>query len=107
MIVDTWKGLAVYHSADLLNWTKQPELILAKAGKGQDDQVIGGHADVVVEKDRAYIYYFTHPGRTPENQGKDTYEQRRSSIQMAELKWDGSLLSCDRDAVLYADMDRK
>ncbi|GEM_PF-333806 len=107
MIVDTWKGLAVYHSTDLLNWAKQPELILAKAGKGQDDQVIGGHADVVVEKDRAYIYYFTHPGRTPEHKGKDTYEQRRSSIQMAELKWDGSVLSCDRDAALYADMDRK
>lgn len=62
-----------------------------------DDQVIGGHHDVVVNGDRAYIFYFTHPGRTPENKGKDTYEQRRSSIQVAELEYKDGIISCDRD----------
>lgn len=97
MVVDNWEGLGVYHSDDLVNWIRQPENILQIPGKGKDDQVIGGHPDVVVNGDRAYIIYFTHPGRTPENKGKDTSEQRRSSIQVAELEYNNGIISCDRD----------
>ncbi|WDF68285.1 family 43 glycosylhydrolase [Sphingobacterium oryzagri] len=106
MVVDTWKGLAIYRSTDLLQWNKQPELILDKPGISIDDAVVGGHADVIVEKDRAYIYYFTHPGRTSQNKGKDDYEQRRSSVQLAELHFADGKLSCVRDAALFADLER-
>lgn len=97
MVVDNWQGLGMYHSDDLKNWVRQPENILQIPGKGKDDQVIGGHPDVVVNGDRAYIFYFTHLGRTPENKGKDTYEKRRSSIQVAELEYKDGIISCDRD----------
>ena len=63
MIVDQWQGLGVYRSDDANSWQQQPDNLLAAPGKGQDDQVKGGHADVVVSGDRAYLFYFTHPGR--------------------------------------------
>jgi sucrose-6-phosphate hydrolase SacC (GH32 family) len=97
MVVDNWNGLGVYSSSDLTNWTRQPENILKTPGKGADDQVIGGHPDVVVSGEKAYIFYFTHPGRTPENKGKDNYQTRRSSIQVAELAYEDGKITCDRD----------
>lgn len=56
----------------------------------------GGHADVVVSGDRAFLFYFTHPGRRPDAPKTDT-EQRRSSIQVVELKYKDGHLTCDRD----------
>jgi hypothetical protein len=97
MIVDNWKGLGIYHSADLINWTRQPENILEKPGTGPDDQVIGGHADVVISGKRAFVYYFTHPGRTPERKSEDSYETRRSSIQVAELEYKNGVIICNRN----------
>ncbi|WP_231425181.1 family 43 glycosylhydrolase [Pedobacter sp. Leaf250] len=100
MIVDNWKGLGVYSSTDLLNWKRQEKNILQEPGKGKDDGVMGGHCDVLVNNGRAYVYYFTHPGKTPENKGIDNYTTRRSSIQMAELKYNNGEISCDRDEPL-------
>jgi hypothetical protein len=66
MIVDQWRGLGVYHSQDALNWTLQAKNILETPGQGLDDNVKGGHADVVVSGERAFLFYFTHPGeQTP------------------------------------------
>ena len=104
MVVDVWDGLAVYRSEDALNWERLPENLLQKPGKGPDDQVIGSHPDVVVSDDRAYLFYFTHPGRTPENKGKDGYEMRRSSIQVVELDYHDGILSCDRDQPTFVDL---
>jgi hypothetical protein len=50
-------------------------------GKGTDDQVIGGHADIVINRGKSYIFYFTHPGRAAGAQGRDT---RRSSISRSQ-----------------------
>lgn len=100
MIVDNWKGLGVYASKDLTEWKRQPENILQLPGKGIDDQVMGGHADVVVNNGRAFIYYFTHPGRTPANKGIDNYETRHSSLQLAELEYKDGVIVCDRDKPL-------
>lgn len=97
MIVDNWRGLGVYSSADLTSWERQSENILQLPGKGEDDGVIGGHADVVVNQGRAFIFYFTHPGRVPENKGTDNYNTRRSSIQVAELEYKNGQIVCDRD----------
>lgn len=97
MVTDVWRGLAVYRADDALAWIRQPGQILETPGKGEDDGVIGGHPDVVVNGDRAFLFYFTHPGRRGPDARKDGYEQRRSSIQVVELKFDGERLSCDRD----------
>ena len=103
MLVDTWKGLGVYRSDDYLHWTGQPELLLAKPGKGTDDGVNGGHPGVVVSGGRAFCFYFTHPGRagTITPQDKESRNLRRSSIQVVELAEQDGWLTCDRDAPTY------
>ena len=109
MIVDNWDGLGVYSSQDLKNWERQPENILQKPGKGEDDTTKGLHADVVVNDDRAYIFYFTHPERVPSEDGgagsaNDSYEVRRSSVQVAELEYRDGIIVCDRDKPVYINL---
>jgi len=83
MVVDVWKGMEIYYSTDLLKWTKQATRILEEPGAGKDDQAIGGHADVVVNKGRAFLFYFTHPGRRKDNPApKGSLEDKRSCIQL-------------------------
>ncbi|MGE5294831.1 MAG: family 43 glycosylhydrolase [Solirubrobacterales bacterium] len=97
LIVDRWEeGLAVYRLTDATNWTRQSEALLVVPGAGEDDKVHGGHADVVVSDDRAFLFYFTHPGRRPDAPKTDT-EQRRSSIQVVELQYKDGQLTCDRN----------
>ena len=97
MLTDSWRGLSVFSSDDLINWKRQENNILETPGSGPDDGVKGGHCDVVVQGDRAFVFYFTHPGRIPANEGKDIYETRRSSIQVAELEYRDGIIYCDRD----------
>ena len=96
-VIDEWKGLGVFRSADALHWDKQPTNLLAKPGTGADDGVMGGHPDVVVSGDRAFLFYFTHPGRRGDGAKADQTEQRRSSIQVVELHEQDGWLACDRD----------
>jgi beta-xylosidase len=98
MIVDAWKGMEVYSSDDLLKWTKQSTRILEEPGKGKDDQAIGGHCDVIVSNGRAFVYYFTHPGRRKDKQAaRGSFDDKRSVIQVAELKYVNGEITCDRD----------
>ncbi|MHC0442485.1 family 43 glycosylhydrolase [Flavobacterium sp. 3-210] len=97
MVTDSWRGLNIFSSEDFLNWKRQEKNILQTPGTGEDDKVIGGHPDVVINGDRAYIFYFTHPGRTPENKGIESYETKRSSIQIAELQYINGEIICNRD----------
>jgi predicted GH43/DUF377 family glycosyl hydrolase len=98
MIVDAWKGMEIYSSEDLLKWSKQPNRILESPGKGKDDQAIGGHCDVVVNDGKAYVFYFTHPGRTKEKlAGRTPFDMKRSVIQLGELKYTSGEITCDRD----------
>jgi hypothetical protein len=106
MVVDNWQGLGIYSSDDLVTWQRQPSNILQQPGSGADDGVIGGHADVVVQGDRAFIYYFTHPGRTPENKGVDSYDTRRSSLQVAELEYVEGQIVCNRDKPVYVKLQK-
>ncbi len=96
VVMDEWKGLGVFRSDDATNWIKQPANLLATPGTGKDDQVIGGHPDVVVSGDRAFLFYFTHPGRRP-GAPRGATEQRRSSIQVVELQLKDGWLACERD----------
>lgn len=104
MVTDPWKGLNIYSSEDFINWNRQEKRILEIPGIGADDQVMGGHPDVIVNGDKAYIFYFTHPGRTPENKGIDNYETRRSSIQVAELEYNNGEITCNRDEPVHINL---
>ena len=80
LIVDNWNGLGVYSGDDWLNWKRQPERLLDKPGTGKEDSEKGDHADVVISKDRAYLFYFVQ-------------KDRKSWIQVSELKYmpDGTI----------------
>lgn len=102
MISDFWKGLAVYVSDDFRNWTRQQN-ILEKSGKRPLDQGLGHHADVVVKGDRAYIFYFCHPysGDDGDTAWRDRHtdaQRAKAVVQVAELKVQDGVLTCDRDA---------
>jgi GH43 family beta-xylosidase len=105
MITDVWKGLAVYRSDDLASWKRQGGgNLLEHPGKGEDDGVIGGHPDVVISGDRAYLFYFTHPERIPGKVRTDGPGQRRSSLQVVELLEKDGILSCDRDVPTHVEL---
>jgi hypothetical protein len=96
LLTDEWRGLAVYRSADLEDW-RHTGMILDVPGTHPDDTDIGRHADVVECGERAFIFYFTHPGlagaRDP-----DSYQARRSCVLAAELHAEDGHLTCDRNA---------
>jgi predicted alpha-1,2-mannosidase len=104
MLVDNWQGLGVYRSTDATSWTRQGENLLATPGQGPDDQVKGGHPDVVVSGQRAFLFYFTHPGRRGADEKRDAYEQRRSSIQVVELELKDGWLACDRNQPTHVEL---
>ncbi|KAF0094870.1 MAG: alpha-N-arabinofuranosidase [Puniceicoccaceae bacterium 5H] len=105
MITDVWRGLGVYRSSDSENWERMPgDNLLQQPGTGEDDRVKGQHPDVVVEGDRAYIFYFTHAGQEDPDI-PDGYQKRRSSIQVSELKFEDGWLTTDRDAPTHIRLD--
>ncbi|MCX6300014.1 MAG: family 43 glycosylhydrolase [Bacteroidetes bacterium] len=101
MIVDCWKGMDVYTSDDLITWKKQAERILELPGIGNDDQAMGGHSDVVINGNRAFVYYFTHPGRRKDTPApKNSFNDKRSVIQVAELHLNNGVITCNRDEAI-------
>lgn len=105
MIIDAWKGLEIYKSDDLMKWKKQPTRILEEPGTGVDDGAIGGHPDVVISGDKAYIYYFTHPGRTKINPApNNSVAAKRSVIHVAELEYINGEIRCDRNKPVYVQL---
>ena len=106
MIVDVWQGLGLYQSDDLKTWKRQPGNLLEKPGKGADDGVKGGHPDVLVNGDRAFIFYFTHPGRTQARGDEGQHERRRSSIQVVELEFKDGMITCDRDKPVSMSLEQ-
>jgi hypothetical protein len=99
MIIDPWKGLGVYRSDDCESWTSQAS-ILDTPGQRQDDAAKGQHADVLVNGENAWIFYFTHPEATDAKFSMDEvvpYAYRRTSLQVAQLKVNAGRLTCDRD----------
>lgn len=108
MIVDSWNGLSVYRSRDLLQWEAQADRLLEAPGTGPEDGAIGGHPDVVVQGDRAYLFYFIHPGRTPQNPAPETsVEAKRSLIQLTELGYRDGWLHCDRNKPTYIQLGNR
>jgi hypothetical protein len=104
MAVDNWSGCGIYSSDDLISWKRQEKNILEEPGKGAEDNVIGQHPDIVTDGDKAYIFYFTHPGRVKGTQPASEYEGRRSTLQVAELKYIDGQIVCNRDEPVYINM---
>lgn len=102
MITDPWNGLGVYRSDDAERWARQDTHLLDRPGRRVDDATQGLHADVVVQGEQAYVFYFTHPDRTPNKhfspEETQPFDYKRSSLQVARLEVDGDILTCDRDA---------
>lgn len=102
MITDEWAGQRVYRSNDAVTWERQG-MILDKNGTRNQDSPTGAHADVVVTGDKAYIFYFTHPGRKTHFEGeldKDgcySYSNKRTVIQVAEIIYKDGTLDVIRD----------
>lgn len=64
LIVDEWRGQAVYRSDDLTTWERDG-LILDSPGSRPTDSSVGNHADVVVGaaadgSEIAWVFYFAH-----------------------------------------------
>jgi hypothetical protein len=76
--------------------------------QGKDDQAIGGHCDVVVNDGRAFVYYFTHPGRSKAKPAaRGSFDDKRSVIQVAELKYINGEITCNRDEELTFKLKQK
>ncbi len=101
LLTDEWRGLRLFRSSDLETWEPQG-LILSDKGTRPDDCINGGHCDVVVFGEKAYVIYFTHPGRGEAEplvspaRGVMDYRERRTSIQCAELLFKDGTLVADR-----------
>lgn len=93
MIVDEWKGLAVFTSDDYINWTKQEGRYLID---GQDGQDRGNHADVEVVNGHAYMFYFSGIKSEPNPDGTPARRRRGSATYVTELLLDeNGNLYCD------------
>ena len=102
MLTDEWHGMRVYRSNDLIHWEKKG-LILDSASNREDDHPSGAHGDVIVVNNKAYVFYFTHPGRKThsdahlKNDGIFPFDERRSSIEVGPLEIKNGTLVSDRD----------
>jgi hypothetical protein len=104
MLVDEWRGMGVFRSGDTVTWERQggpDDVILGEPGRRRGDGTFGRHGDVVVEGDRAVLYYFTHPHWHGSELGStDAVSARRTAIFAAALRVEHGVLVCDRDAPL-------
>lgn len=107
LITDEWRGIGVYRSADANKWERQKEILLRDPGQRTDDNNYGGNPYTIVQNGRAYIIYHSHPGWLHEKvdfwQEADTYEQRRSVMQIAEFEFVDGWLSVNRNKYLKAN----
>jgi hypothetical protein len=109
LIIDTWNGQTVHRSKDGNTWEVQPgsPLMPDGEGTGKDDIPNALHANVVISNNRVFMYYFTHPGRIGADKNKDTYEQRRTSIQVVELKLnEAGWLTANRNEPTYVKLSQ-
>jgi beta-xylosidase len=93
-------GLRIYESEDAINWTFNADLLnYVGTKKGDTDQ--GRHCDVAVVGDKAYMFYFTHPGRKYDEKDveifEDSYAYRKSAIQVVELELKNGKVVVERD----------
>lgn len=106
LITDPHLGLFVYSSEDGSNWEFQGT-ILEEGGSRALDNNMARHCSVTLVDDRAFIFYHVEPWRRYDLEQKKGEERvpifrqplknRRSVLQMAELKIVDGKLVCERD----------
>ena len=108
LITDPHEGLFVYSSTDGDYWDFQGTILKENGSRPQDGSR-ARHCSVSIKDDRAFIFYHVEPWRRYElekaGEGrvpifKQPLENRRSVLQMAELKMEAGKIICDRDAVI-------
>lgn len=64
MIVDEWRGMGVYRSADAVAWQRQggPDAVILGAGQVPGPG-FGHHGAPVLHEGRVWFYFFGHPAR--------------------------------------------
>lgn len=107
MILCDGLGFTTFRSVDAEKWELQTggKLMPDGTGSGIDDIPAALHGEIVISEDRAYLYYFTHPGRVGENKKKDGFDQRRSSIQVVELMFNDGWISADRNQPTFIQLN--
>ncbi len=99
LITDPHKGLFVYSSMDAASWKFQGT-ILEAGGTRPMDTSMARHCSIAVIGDRAFIVYHVEPWRDYSGKVpifKQPTTNRRSVLQMAELKLEGGKLTCNRN----------
>jgi hypothetical protein len=77
-------GLRVYRSTDGTTWTEQSAFILVGAGTRSGDVKGGSHPSILLQGNKAYIFYFAQ-------------EAQISSLQVAQLSVSNGILSAIRN----------
>jgi len=97
LITDPHKGLFVYNSLDGNNW-KFRGTILEEGNDRELDNSRGRYYSVAVVGKRAFIFFHVEPWRNYDS--FPIYQQplknRQSVLQMAELKYNGVILTVIR-----------
>ncbi len=97
LITDEWRGLAVFRSDDMLDWTRQG-LILDKPGAHPMDRCFARHADIIINEDFGALYYFTHPEWDESAKPiPETGHERRTVIHVAKIWVENGVLCANRD----------
>ncbi|MCB0628939.1 MAG: hypothetical protein KDD15_04390 [Lewinella sp.] len=109
LITDPHLGLFVYSSDDGSKWNFQGTM-LREGGKRALDNNMARHCSVALVGDRAFIFYHVEPWRRydlEQKKGKERVrifqqplKNRRSVLQIAELKIVDGKLICDRDQLI-------
>ncbi|MEM9830914.1 MAG: family 43 glycosylhydrolase [Bacteroidota bacterium] len=106
LITDPHLGLFVYQSEDGEDWQFQ-STILKEGGNRAMDSTMARHCSVAVIDDQAFIVYHVEPWRRYDLEDKkgrnripifkQPLKNRRSVLQIAELKIENGKLVCDRN----------
>ena len=94
MIVDEWRGMAVYRSTDAVRWQRQggPDAVIlgdgAVPGPG-----FGHHGAATADGDALWFYFFGHPAAAyVPGVDAETVDDRRCAVYRVGLEVDGGEL---------------
>ena len=96
MIVDEWRGMGVYRSADAVAWVRQggPDAVILGAGEVPGPG-FGHHGAAVRDGHDVWFYYFGHPRRTSASAADaEAVHERRCAVYRARLAVIGATLVC-------------
>lgn len=95
MIVDEWRGMGVYRSADAVTWRRQGGADAVILGAGEvPGPGFGHHGAPVRDGDRVWFYFFGHPALAADpDPARESIDDRRCAIYRVELRAEAGLLT--------------